>query len=215
MKSEQVSPYFLYNLEMFRIFVELSDRHWNEETIKYNESDIEMDEPTSCGRYQYRTDLSAHFQEIFPQYQKQSYLPMLMSLFEDYLNQLCNSLHFENEFCCSLKDYNGSGIERAKKYLGKVAKISVPTGKNSWNTIIYAKDIRNIVAHNAGHLDKDSHKKQLQLVVQNPDLDFEENARIHLNIINQDYLLNVIKSMEEIAKVLCDNTMKTYHATYP
>ena len=200
-KSEQVSPYFLYDLERFRIFVELSDRHWEEESIKYNESDIETDERTCWDRYRYRSDLSAHFQEIFPQYQKQSYLLMLVSLFEDYLNQLCNSLHFENNFCCSLKEYNGSGMERAKRYLVKIAKISVPTGIKSWNQIIDARDIRNIVAHNAGYLDKESHKKQLKIVNGSPNLDAEEYARVHLNI-KQVYLFEVIEAMENVANIL-------------
>ena len=204
-KSEQVSPYFLYDLERFRIFVELSDRHWEEESIKYNESDIETDERTCWDRYRYRSDLSAHFQEIFPQYQKQSYLLMLVSLFEDYLNQLCNSLHFENDFCCSLKEYNGSGIERAKRYLVKIAKISVPTEIKSWNQIIDARDIRNIVAHNAGHLDKESHKKQLKIVNKSPNLDTEEHARVHLNI-KQVYLFEVIEAMENVANILWRST---------
>lgn len=204
-KSEQVSPYFLYDLERFRIFVELSDRHWEEESIKYKESDIETDERTCWDRYRYRSDLSSHFQEIFPQYQKQSYLLMLVSFFEDYLNQLCNSLHFENDFCCSLKEYNGSGIERAKRYLVKIAKISVPTGIESWNQIIDARDIRNIVAHNAGHLDKESHKKQLKIVNKGPNLDAEEYARVHLNI-KQVYLFEVIEAMENVANILWRST---------
>lgn len=151
-KSDQVSPYFLYDLDKIRVFIELSDRHWKEESIKYTEADLETDEATCWDRYKYRSDLSAHFESIFPQYQKQSYLVMLVSLFEDYMNQICHSLHFEKELCCKLQDYKGSGIERAKKYLRKVALINVPTGTEFWKLIIDARDIRNIVAHNAGHI---------------------------------------------------------------
>ena len=200
-KSEQVSPYFLYDLERFRIFVELSTRHWKEESIKYEQSDIETDERTCWDRYKYRTDLSAHFNEIFPQYQKQSYLLMLVALFEDYLNQLCNSLHFENEFCCSLKEYSGSGIERAKKYLIKIANVTVPTGTKGWSQIIEARNIRNTIAHNAGHLDPESHKKQMETVSKSQHLNSEKYKRIHLKIEN-GYLLEVIGAMEEVAKVL-------------
>ncbi|WP_278405475.1 hypothetical protein [Pseudoalteromonas ruthenica] len=203
-KSEQVSPYFLYDLERFRIFVELSARHWIEESIKYDQSDIETDERTCWDRYKYRTDLSAHFNEIFPKYQKQSYFLMLVSLFEDYLNQLCNSLHFENKFCCSLKEYNGSGIERAKKYLLKIARISVPTETTGWSRIIDARDIRNIIAHNAGHLDQESNNKQMKIVSKSQHLNSEQYARIHLNIENE-YLFEVIGEMEEVAKVLSGN----------
>ena len=48
-KSDQVSLYFLSDLEKFRIFVELSERHWSEELIKYNESDLETNEAHLLG----------------------------------------------------------------------------------------------------------------------------------------------------------------------
>lgn len=84
-RSDQVAPYFLYDLDKIRVFIELSDRHWKEESIKYDEPDLETDELTCWDRCKYRNDLSAHFEFIFPQYQRQSYLVMLVSLFEDFL----------------------------------------------------------------------------------------------------------------------------------
>jgi hypothetical protein len=204
-KSDQVSSYFLYDLDKLRIFVELTERHWCEELAKYNESNLETDESICWDRYQYRNDLSAHFQEIFPQHQKQSFLLMLVSLFEDYLNQLCISLYIERKLCCNLKDYNGSGIERAKKYLKKLAKINVPTETKSWQKIIDARDIRNIIVHNAGHLDEELHSKQLQIVAKNSNLDSQQFARIHLKI-NQAYLFEVIEAMSNIASELSLNT---------
>lgn len=204
-KSDQVSLYFLHDLEKFRFFVEISERHLKEEFIKYTESDIETDEATCWDRYQYRNDLSAHFQSIFPQYQRQSYLLTLVSLFEDYLNQLCHSIHFEQSLDCSLKESGGLGIERAKKYLTKTANVRVPTGTKYWNQIIEARDIRNIIAHNAGHLDKEMHKKHFKIVERNSHLDAEDFARVHLNI-KQPYLLEVITSMENVVNVLWENT---------
>ena len=198
-KSDQVSPYFLYDLDKIRIFIELSDRHWKEESIKYNESDLETDEATCWDRYKYRNDLTAHFESIFPQYQKQSYLVMLVSLFEDYMNQICHSLHFEKELCCKLHDYKGSGIDRAKKYLRKVALINVPTANNFWKLIIDARDIRNIVAHNAGHLDEEIHRNHLKIVASNEHLDTEKFARVHLDI-KKDFLFDIIDAMENFAK---------------
>ena len=75
----------------------------------------------------------------------------------------------------------------------------------SWNKIIDAQNIRNIVAHNAGHLDKEIHEKQLKIVVKSSNLDYEEYARVHLNI-KQVYLLEVIEAMECVANVLWKNT---------
>jgi hypothetical protein len=204
-KSDQVSLYFLSGLEKFRIFIELSERHCSEELIKYNESDIETNESICWDRYKYRNDLSAHFQEVFPQYQKQSFLLMLVSLFEDYLNQLCHSFHFEKGLSCTLKDYSGSGIERAKNYLRKVAEIEVPTGTAFWSKVIEARDIRNISAHNAGHLDEELHSKQLRIVAKNLNLNSHQFARIHLEV-TQVYVNEVIEAMTSVVNELWRNT---------
>lgn len=206
-KPDQVSLYFLSDLEKFRIFVELSERHWSEELIKYNESDLETNEFICWDRYKYRNDLSAHFQEVFPQYQKQSFLLMLISFFEDYLNQLCHSFHFEKGLSCTLKDYSSSGIERAKNYLRKVAKIEVPTGTFSWSKVIEARDIRNVIAHNAGHLDEELHSKQLKIVAKNLNLNSHQFARVHLEI-TQVYVVEVIEAMTSVVNDLWRYTME-------
>ncbi|WP_077340879.1 hypothetical protein [Pseudocolwellia agarivorans] len=204
-KSDQVSLYFLDALEKIRFFVNISDRHMKEEFTKYTETDIETDETTYWDRYQYRNDLSMHFKKTFPQYQKQSHLLMLVSFFEDYLNQLCHSIHFEQDLNITVKDLSGSGIERAKNYLKKVVNIQIPTNTNCWKKIIEARDIRNIVAHNAGYLDKKSHQKHFQIVKRNSHLDSEEFARVHLNI-KQEFLLEVISAMENVVNAIWKNT---------
>lgn len=206
-KPDQVSLYFLSDLDKFRIFVELSERHWSEELIKYNESDLETNEFICWDRYKYRNDLSAHFQEVFPQYQKQSFLLMLVSFFEDYLNQLCHSFHFEKGLSCTLKDYSGSGLERAKNYLRKVAKIEVPTGTFSWSKVIEARDIRNVIAHNAGHLDEELHSKQLRIVAKNLNLNSHQFARVHLEV-TQAYVFEVIEAMTSVVNDLWRYTME-------
>ncbi|WP_068713897.1 hypothetical protein [Vibrio tritonius] len=206
-KTDQVSLYFLSDLEKFRIFVELSERHWSEELIKYNESDLETNEFICWDRYKYRNDLSAHFHEVFPQYQKQSFLLMLVSFFEDYLNQLCHSFHFEKGLSCTLKDYSGSGLERAKNYLRKVAKIEVPTGTFSWSKVIEARDIRNVIVHNAGHLDEELHSKQLRIVAKNLNLNSHQFARVHLEV-TQVYVLEIVEAMTSVVNDLWRYTME-------
>tara|TARA_R110001583_G_scaffold189841_1_gene353625 strand:+ start:377 stop:625 length:249 start_codon:yes stop_codon:yes gene_type:complete len=44
--SQQVSPYFLYDLDKIRVFIELSDRPCKEDATKHNESDLETYEAT-------------------------------------------------------------------------------------------------------------------------------------------------------------------------
>lgn len=201
LKPDQVSLYFLNELDKFCFFVELSERHWQEEFVRYSESDLEKDEATCWDRYKYRSDLSSYFGEVFPQYQTRSLLLMLVSLFEDYMNQLCLSFESEQSLCCCFKDINGSGIERAKKYLEKVAKVHIPVDSSAWVKITQARDIRNLVAHNAGHLDKQSHSKQLGIVGINIHLKLHEFARDHLEI-EPSFVKEIVDAMTEFVKEL-------------
>ncbi|EOX3450661.1 hypothetical protein ACPFUM_001341 [Vibrio cholerae] len=130
---------------------------------------------------------------------------MLVSLFEDYLNQLCHSFHFEKGLNCNLKDYSGLGIERAKNYLREVAKIEVPTGTVSWSKVVEARDIRNIIAHNAGHLDEDLHSKQLKIVAKSLNLNSHQFARVHLEV-TQVYVFEIIEAMTNVGNELWRNT---------
>jgi hypothetical protein len=118
---------------------------------------------------------------------------------------LCHSFYFEKGLSCTLKAYSGSGIERAKNYLRKVAKIEVPTGTASWSKVIEARDIRNIIAHNAGHLNEELHSKQLRIVAKNLNLNSHQFARVHLEV-TQVYVFEVIEAMTSLVNEIWRNT---------
>jgi hypothetical protein len=145
--------------------------------------------------------LAANITQEFPQYQRQSQLIMAISLFEDYLNQLCLSFKHANRSNIALTDIKGSGIVRAKTYLKKVIGIPFPTDGDSWKKIRYAQLIRNIVAHNGGHLDKVQHSEHLKVVNASDNLNAEVFARSHL-IIEEDYLPSLVSAMEIHATAL-------------
>jgi hypothetical protein len=193
----QVSSYFMQQLRSFRVLIELSERQWREESALYERSlNIDKDELLSWERYGYRNDLGASIMQEFPQYQRQSQLIMVISLFEDYLNQLCLSFEKPNK----LTDFRGSGIERAKNYLKKGVGIPFPSDSDSWKKILDAQRIRNVVAHNGGHIEI-QHSKHLEVVKANNDLDAKVFARLHL-IIEADYLPSVVTAMETHAAAL-------------
>ncbi|GLT19926.1 hypothetical protein GCM10007938_37090 [Vibrio zhanjiangensis] len=106
---------------------------------------------------------------------------------------------------CTLKEYSGLGIERAKNYLRKVAEIEVPTGTVYWRKVVEARDIRNIIAHNAGHLDENSHSKQLRIVASSLNLNSHQFARVHLEV-TQVYIFEIIEAMTSVANELWRNT---------
>ncbi len=126
---------------------------------------------------------------------------MIISLFEDYINQLCLILKKVNRSNVALKDIRGSGIERAKTYLKKEVGIPFPSDDDSWKKILDAQLIRNIVAHNGGHLDEVQHSKHLKVVKASDKLDAEVFARLHL-IIEADYLPSLVSAMEKHAAAL-------------
>jgi hypothetical protein len=193
----QVSSYFMQQLESFRVFIELSERQWQEESSSYERSlNIDEHEALSWDRYGYRNDLTANITQEFPQYQRQSQVIMIVSLFEDYLNQLCLSFEVKNTLDVALTDIKGSGIDRAKTYLKKAVGIPFPSDGDSWKIIRDAQLIRNIVAHNASHLDEVRHATHLKVVKANDNLDTELFARLHL-VIEEGYLPSLVDAMEE------------------
>jgi len=198
----QVSSYFMQKLESFQAFIELSERQWREESASYERSlNIDENEALSWDRYGYRNDLAANITQVFPQYQRQSHLIMVISLFEDYLNQLCLSFKSASRLNAALTDIKGSGIERAKTYLKKSVGIPFPSDHDSWKQILDAQLIRNIIAHNGGHLDEVQHSKHLKVVKASDNLGSEVFARLHL-IIDAEYLPSLVSAMEAHAAAL-------------
>jgi uncharacterized protein YutE (UPF0331/DUF86 family) len=190
----QVVAYFSVELNSYKLFIEMSERNWIEESERYTSSILEDDEPT-LHRFNYRSDLASKLNDEFPQYQRKSYLIMLVSMFEDFMNQLCRSIETDLDIKASFTDFTGSGIERAKQYLSKLSSLSLPVSGEEWKLIKNAQAIRNVIAHAAGHIDKKAHAKQLKIIDSNDNLEAEYYARIHLNI-DSEYVFNLVSAMK-------------------
>jgi len=174
----------------------MSERNWVEELdkYKYKLSILEEHEPT-FHRFNYRNDLTSKLSNDYPQYQRKSYLIMLVSLFEDFMNQLCRSVEVDLDIKVSFTDFTGSGIERAKLYLSKLSTLSLPVSGAEWTQIKDAQAICNVIAHAAGYIDKKTHSKQLKVIDWNDNLVVEQYARTHLNI-NSEYVFDLIIAMK-------------------
>jgi hypothetical protein len=190
----QEIAYFYHAIRDYGEFIKTSERLWPEELEKYKES-IESDNEKSADIFNYRCDLCASLSTEYPQLQRKSYLVMLMALFEDFMNQLCFSVQRKQNIKESLFDINDSGIKRAKKYLKKHTLFNFVECQSEWDKIVNAQSIRNVVVHAAGHINRDNHKKQLNIVSTTQGLDTEKYAREHL-IIDQNYLLELVLNIE-------------------
>lgn len=137
----------------------------------------------------------------FEQIQWRSNFLVLYSLFEYVLNEICYVIEKKSSLNLKLKDIHGTGIERARDYLVKVARVEKPFKSKHWQRAKLLSDIRNKIVHSNGEIDErmisnlkeDMDKKIIKL-----------NTYVELNITEQkkkEILLSyefVKKSVEEL-----------------
>jgi hypothetical protein len=206
----QVVAYFSVELDSYKLFIKMSERNWEEELPRYYESLTREDKDSMPHRFNYRRDLASKLGDEFPQYQRKSYLIMLISIFEDFMNQLCQSIEANFDIKASFTDFAGSGIERAKQYLSKLSPLSRPFSGAEWEQIKKAQAIRNVIAHAAGHIENYTNSKLFKIIDCSENLDARDYTRTHL-IIKSEYLFEVISAMNSFANKLmeeCENFPK-------
>ena len=70
---------------------------------------------------------------------------------EVYLNDTCATFAEVHGATVALSDLRGSGIERARDYLKKVAQISFPEAGPEWMTVRRLHQLRNSIVHADGY----------------------------------------------------------------
>jgi hypothetical protein len=157
-----------FSIELLQSFVEGIERQAEESISDYEKRrKIEVVEDTAD---QYHSlvvvrhqgldsetwDLTSIFSEYFPSLQRRSALLTVCSYFEHELDKLCLLYQREKCFGLSHTDLRGDmGIDRATKYLEKVAKINVHITSREWNDIKAIQKIRNVLVHRGGKLKED------------------------------------------------------------
>lgn len=70
------------------------------------------------------------------------------SIVEKYLNEYCETIcHFKKSGVL-LTDLKGSGFERAKTYLYKIAQMEISQHDDNWRNLQMLSNIRNCIVHN-------------------------------------------------------------------
>jgi hypothetical protein len=124
---------------MARSFVETLDGCDNEKDSIYNAF---INGGSSSFNYEYSAI------NDFPQIQWRSEFLVIYSYFEHTLNRLCCEVQQKSKFKLLLKDLHGSGIERARDYLVKLANVEEPFITENWQRVKFLSKIRNQIAHN-------------------------------------------------------------------
>ncbi|BCE00281.1 hypothetical protein [Marinicellulosiphila megalodicopiae] len=196
----QEIAYFYNDIIDFSELINFSQRLWPEELNRY-EASLKVEDTDVDDRFNNRTDLYGKLSTEFPQLQRRSYLVMLLALFEDFLNQLSDSIKEDENIVDNPFDIDGKGIDRAKKYISKFSKINFPSNSKEWQNIKKAQSIRNLIIHAGGHIDLDKKIKELKIISENKNLDIEYFARTHITI-EQSYLTDLISDLLNFSNYL-------------
>lgn len=100
--------------------------------------------------------------EIFPYVLRTGFLVSCCSFLEAELMLLCKYLENRHNYSLSPKDLRDKGIVLYQTYLKKVVQTSFPDQSNSWNEIMFFNDIRNVIVHRGGVVEKDSIKARIE-----------------------------------------------------
>lgn len=87
----------------------------------------------------------AYLENLYPLL-RSSFLIVLYSLFENQLRHYCRILKDFEKIPLSLSDLAGSNIEKAKKYIHKIA--GYPIDEELWNELMDFTLVRNCIVHN-------------------------------------------------------------------
>ncbi|EKO3980242.1 hypothetical protein [Vibrio fluvialis] len=134
----------------------------------------------------------------YPRFQWHSHYLLSYGLFETILNSYCDIAAQKLSSNLKLKDLSGQGIERAKNYLSKVAKLESCFNTPEWQSIKLAGEIRNIIAHTAGHLnyDNNSHKKLAEKLRHVKDVELVNETDNGSDIlVSQKFVVSTIRNL--------------------
>jgi hypothetical protein len=204
-----------FNIEILRTYINM-----NEELIEHfinnyfenkenNTIEIEYDEYNSqmvtyfIGLDDETYDLDGIFNEHIPNLHRYSVFVTLFSFLETELNELCKRIQNKDNLGLSFTDISGKGIDRAAKYLDKIAGIKITEEPNIWGNIKNMRELRNKIVHNAGKID-DSDRNDNSLkkfIKEKPDF-LIGNSEI---IIKNGFLLFVIDTIELLFKDIDKN----------
>lgn len=90
-----------------------------------------------------------HWQEIFSNRIRASFITQMCSFVEGELNRICDRVRVISRVPIKVSDLQGSTLSKAKKFLAAFAKLDFPS-ETSWNEIQRVFDVRNLMVHEGG-----------------------------------------------------------------
>lgn len=154
-------------------------------------------------------DINGIFREYFPNLQRKSALLTLTGMFENELDQLCESYAKEHNATVRLNDIAGKGLDRSTKYLEKVCGFDVYKTSAEWQSIKSIQVLRNAIVHQNGKTnDADGRKNTaIQIHIEKVPSLHDDGKEV---IIGKGYLYFVLQSYDEYIQLLDRSIRKSY-----
>lgn len=149
--------------EIFEDVLKQLHRDVVEESKRLSKDSLSLTREEIQKRYGVIGEKSRETLHIFPYIMRNSLFITLYSLLEHELDHLCRYLCEEYNYSIKFSDYREkNGIQRAKCYLKKIARIDFPDKTSSWDSIANYNRIRNLIVHNNGKLDATQNAKKVR-----------------------------------------------------
>src|SRR5215208_3051638 len=132
---------------------------------------------------------------------------------EVYLNNTCETYAEVEGATIGLTDLHGRGIERARDYLKKVARIPFPDNQPEWTTVRRLHDLRNAIVHADG-LVPPSRKDLLQWSASIPGLRITESGVIAFGREFTGAALAAYQAFAERVDEACEE-LKLWRSVFP
>ena len=156
--SEEMSRMRIY-LETMEGFI--GDQKQNEiRQLEEQAKDMTAEEKSEFWSWYY----PVHWDEMFASRLRSSFLILLVSFTESYLNQVCRDVAVIVRSAVKCSDLKGSGLGCSKKFLKKVGKFNNPSN-DDWEIINCICDIRNVIVHNESSMFQYKKEKRLRQFV--------------------------------------------------
>ena len=145
---------------------------------------------------QYGIDLYQN-QTNFPSIHRESLFLVIYNFYETSLNDICSAVSASIDSRLSLSDINGKGVERAKRFLSKVAEIDFSGMGREGSYLGNMNQLRNQLVHCGGTLPTDPKSKLNKFVAENANLTGEPGSHVGLRSGFIEEFVGVLKCFFE------------------
>ena len=155
----------------------------------------DLDDPSSDGWAELDLISQEHDMEVDfvqPRMLRGPCLVVLYSVYESAITEAADAIHYKKGKGRSIRMRQRNFLENAQKYYSSVLQFDLSTSKDHWEKLKLLSDLRNIIAHTNGHLDKKNKERYAESLC-NPGV----SEKYHCLLVSGDLLRELFIAVKE------------------